>query len=75
MSLSEYLKSRRALIDRTIDLHLPPETTPPASIHQAMRHAVLGGGKRIRPILGLAAAGLAAPAISSRCSSPSPRWS
>ena len=56
MSLTEYLQSRRALIDRTLDRHLPPETTLPVSIHQAMRYAVLGGGKRIRPILTLAAA-------------------
>src|SRR5262249_2602726 len=36
--------------------HLPPEDTPPATIHAAMRYAVLGGGKRIRPILAMAAA-------------------
>src|SRR5438067_418131 len=56
MSLNEYLQSRRARIDRTLNDHLPPEDTPPASIHQAMRYAVLGGGKRIRPILAMAAA-------------------
>src|SRR5213083_3307032 len=56
MNLNEYLRSRRALIDQTLDHHLPPEDTPPASIHEAMRYAVLGGGKRIRPILAIAAA-------------------
>src|SRR6185436_6066221 len=30
--------------------------TPPAVIHEAMRYAVLGGGKRIRPIVAIAAA-------------------
>ena len=50
------LSERRALVDRTLDRHLPPEDTPPASIHAAMRYAVLGGGKRIRPILAIAAA-------------------
>ena len=50
------LSERRALVDRTLDLHLPPEETPPATIHKAMRYAVLGGGKRIRPILAMAAA-------------------
>ena len=50
------LNERRALVDRTLDRHLPPEDTPPASIHAAMRYAVLGGGKRIRPILAMAAA-------------------
>ena len=56
MSLNEFLQSRRALIDQTLDRHLPPADTPPASIHEAMRYAVLGGGKRIRPILAIAAA-------------------
>src|SRR5205085_5014353 len=54
--LSDYLRSRRELVDRTLDVHLPPEDTPPASIHAALRYAILGGGKRIRPILTMAAA-------------------
>ena len=54
--LSSYLAERRAQVDRTLDENLPPPTTPPAIIHQAMRYAVLGGGKRIRPILAIAAA-------------------
>lgn len=56
MNLDEYLKSRRALVDATLDAHLPPPATPPAVIHEAMRYAVLGGGKRLRPILAIAAA-------------------
>src|SRR3954469_1590601 len=56
MKLDELLKSRRALVDATLDAHLPPPDTPPAIIHEAMRYAVLGGGKRIRPILAIAAA-------------------
>src|SRR5262249_27509501 len=50
------LSERRALVDQTLDRNLPPDDTPPASIHAAMRYAVLGGGKRIRPILAMAAA-------------------
>jgi geranylgeranyl diphosphate synthase type II len=56
VTLSEYLQSRRQLVDRVIEEKLPPATTPPAVIHEAMRYAVLGGGKRIRPILAIAAA-------------------
>lgn len=56
MSTSEYLASRRAMVERTLEASLPPASTPPASIHEAMRYAVLGGGKRIRPILAIAAA-------------------
>jgi geranylgeranyl diphosphate synthase type II len=56
VNLNEYLQSRRALVDRTLDAALPPANTPPAIIHEAMRYAVLGGGKRIRPIVSIAAA-------------------
>ncbi|HUP59097.1 MAG TPA: farnesyl diphosphate synthase [Thermoanaerobaculia bacterium] len=56
MTLDEYLQSRRALVERTLDATLPPPDTPPAVIHEAMRYAVLGGGKRIRPIVAIAAA-------------------
>jgi geranylgeranyl diphosphate synthase, type II len=55
-SLDSYLAARRAQVDRTLDENLPPPATPPSIIHQAMRYAVLGGGKRIRPILAIAAA-------------------
>ena len=54
--IADYLTERRALDDAALDRHLPPATTPPAVIHEAMRYAVLGGGKRVRPILALAAA-------------------
>jgi geranylgeranyl diphosphate synthase type II len=54
--LADYLAERRLLIDRVLDANLPSLGTAPAVIHEAMRYAVLGGGKRIRPILALAAA-------------------
>ena len=56
MSLETYLRERRALVDRTLDANLPPAGTAPPIIHEAMRYAVLGGGKRIRPIVAIAAA-------------------
>ena len=56
MSLSQYLNEKRALVDRTLDAHLPPAATNPPLIHEAVRYAVLGGGKRIRPIVSIAAA-------------------
>lgn len=56
MNLENYLREKRALVDAAIDRHLPPADTPPRVIHEAMRYAVLGGGKRIRPILAIAAA-------------------
>jgi geranylgeranyl diphosphate synthase type II len=56
VTTEEYLKSRRELVDRALDANLPAASTPPTVIHEAMRYAVLGGGKRIRPILAIAAA-------------------
>jgi geranylgeranyl diphosphate synthase, type II len=56
VTLREYLADRRALVDATLDRHLPPADTQPPIIHEAMRYAVLGGGKRIRPIAAIAAA-------------------
>jgi len=37
---------------------LPPPDTEPARLHEAMRYTVLGGGKRVRPLLVFAAGGL-----------------
>ncbi len=56
IEVSDYLREGRSRIDRVLEQHLPPATTPPAQIHEAMRYAVLGGGKRIRPLLAIAAA-------------------
>ncbi|HVT04795.1 MAG TPA: farnesyl diphosphate synthase [Thermoanaerobaculia bacterium] len=54
--LHEYLKDRRERVDKALDRWLTPAATPPAVIHEAMRYSVLAGGKRIRPILAIAAA-------------------
>lgn len=56
MDLKPYLISRRKEVDRALDRFLPAESTPPATIHKAMRYSLLAGGKRLRPILCLAAA-------------------
>src|ERR1700745_2633232 len=56
MNLKAYLASRQKLIDRGLDRYLPKENTKPATIHKAMRYSLFAGGKRLRPILCLAAA-------------------
>lgn len=56
LDLSSYLDQRRRLVNRCLNERLPPETTRPTVLHQAMRYSMLGDGKRIRPILCLAAA-------------------
>ena len=49
--LTELLESGRRLADDALQRLLPPATQYPSSIHQAMRHSVFAGGKRLRPIL------------------------
>ncbi len=56
MSLLEYLRGQRERVNRELDSVLPPADEPPGTIHAAMRHSVFAGGKRIRPILAIAAA-------------------
>ncbi len=55
-SLSDYLTTRRAQIDEALTRFLPAPPDCPASVHEAMRYSLLAGGKRLRPILALAAA-------------------
>ena len=54
--LSIYLEERRKLVERALARCLPAATVRPATIHRAMRYSLLAGGKRLRPILTLAAA-------------------
>ncbi len=56
MTLAEYLAAQQRRIDKTLDRLVPAESTPPDTIHQAMRYSLFAGGKRIRPLLCLAAA-------------------
>src|ERR1700731_2778144 len=56
MELQRCSKTRKKRVDRALDRFLPKESTPPATIHKAMRYSLFAGGKRLRPILSLAAA-------------------
>lgn len=56
MHLKNYLAARQKTIDRALDRFLPKENAPPPTIHKAMRYSLFAGGKRLRPILCLAAA-------------------
>ena len=55
VNLKAYLRSRQKLIDCVLNRYLPKENTRPATIHKAMRYSLFAGGKRLRPILTLAA--------------------
>jgi geranylgeranyl diphosphate synthase, type II len=50
-----YLAAEAELVGRGLDQVLPPPLAWPARLHEAMRYAVFGGGKRVRPILARAA--------------------
>jgi geranylgeranyl diphosphate synthase, type II len=54
--LKETLEQGRMVTDAALERLLPPATQYPSSIHQAMRHSVFAGGKRLRPILCMEAA-------------------
>jgi geranylgeranyl diphosphate synthase type II len=54
--LPAYLAEQVHIVDQTLDKWVPAESTDPASIHKAMRYSLFAGGKRIRPILAIAAA-------------------
>jgi geranylgeranyl diphosphate synthase type II len=53
--LSGYLKQTAAAVNEELDRLLPPETESPSGLHRAMRYSVFAGGKRLRPVLCIAA--------------------
>ena len=56
MNLRNYLARQQQQVDDELGRLTPSETTPPQTIHRAMRYSLFAGGKRIRPILCLEAA-------------------
>jgi geranylgeranyl diphosphate synthase type II len=72
LNLKEYLKRRQRLVDEALERWVPREEEFPPQVHQAMRYSLFAGGKRLRPILALAAAeavgGRVADALPLACS-------
>ncbi|MDI6742944.1 MAG: polyprenyl synthetase family protein [Smithella sp.] len=68
--LKAYLEDRQGIVEEALQRYLP-ENDIPAEIYEAVRYSVFNGGKRIRPILCLAAAeavgGDLVPAIPVAC--------
>ena len=58
MDFKAELKRHTTRVERGIDLHVPPPDTRPVRLHTAMRYSLEAGGKRLRPVLTLAAAEL-----------------
>ncbi|MGB0910253.1 MAG: polyprenyl synthetase family protein [Nitrospirales bacterium] len=56
MDIQEYLKAQQQRIDQLLEEIVPPGHDLAKTLYESMRYSLLGGGKRIRPILTLAAA-------------------
>lgn len=54
--LKDHLTQRCQFVDAALERFIPGVETRPFTIHKAMRHSIFAGGKRLRPILCLAAA-------------------
>lgn len=55
-NLTRYLHDRQNAINKALEARMPSEADRPAILHRAMRYSVLSCGKRLRPIVCLAAA-------------------
>lgn len=49
------MRAHQLRVEEALEQILPAATLAPARLHEAMRYAVLGGGKRVRPLLAFAA--------------------
>jgi geranylgeranyl diphosphate synthase type II len=54
-AFDQWLGQQKERIDAALDRLLPPAAEPPGTLHAAIRHSMFAGGKRLRPILLLAA--------------------
>jgi len=50
-----WMQGSQARMENVLSEWLPPASIAPQRLHEAMRYAVLGGGKRVRPLLAFAA--------------------
>jgi farnesyl diphosphate synthase len=51
----DWMGGVQAVVEAALERCLPPAAQEPRRLHEAMRYAVLGGGKRVRPLLAFAA--------------------
>jgi geranylgeranyl diphosphate synthase type II len=56
MTFADYIAAQQKRVDAALERCVPPETENPATIHRAMRYSLFAGGKRMRPLLAIAAA-------------------
>src|SRR5262245_9542401 len=53
--LKKYLEIHRRGIEEALEKYLPSENEWPPRLHESMQYSIRAGGKRLRPILALAA--------------------
>lgn len=58
-AFDDWMKSVQAHVEEALAAFLPQAGAVPHKLHEAMRYATLGGGKRVRPLLVFAAGALA----------------
>ena len=56
MDIKTYLTRKKDVVDKTLEKLVPKAKTFPPTVHEAMRYSLFAGGKRVRPILAIAAA-------------------
>lgn len=56
MDIKSYLAKKRTVVDKALESLVPPAKTYPPRVFEAMRYSLFAGGKRVRPILAIAAA-------------------
>ena len=56
MKLEEYIAHQQKRAEAALERWVPAESQDPSIIHRAMRYSLFAGGKRIRPLLAMAAA-------------------
>jgi len=61
-AFADWMAATQARVETALAHHLPDADSIPARLHDAMRYATLGGGKRVRPLLAFAAGELSGAA-------------
>ena len=56
MNIQAYLDQQRQRVDQFLEQSVPAPSVHPQKLYESMRYSLLAGGKRIRPILTIAAA-------------------
>lgn len=58
LAFNDWMKTVQSAMEQALAFYLPAESQTPVVLHEAMRYAVLDGGKRVRPLLVFAAGAL-----------------